>query len=117
MNRKKIKLKLGSFLAGFFNGIFGVGGGILIVPLLESLNLGSKVAHATSVAVVAVFCVVSFLGYCFYGYFDFFESVRFVPAGIAGALVGSLTMRKMKSVLLRRIFAIVLLVSSVRLFF
>ena len=116
LDRAKIKLKIGSFVAGFLNGVFGVGGGILFVPLLENLKIKSKSAHATSVAAIALFCVVSFLGYCFHGYFDFFESLKFVPAGLAGALVGSLTMCKINSVSLRWIFAIVLIVFSVRLF-
>lgn len=114
---RKIKLGLGIFISGFFNGFFGVGGGVLIVPLLESLKLKPKVAHATSVAIMAAFSLISFLGYCFNNYFNFFHSIKYVPAGLIGALVGSLVLPKIKGSTLKRIFALILIFSGIRLFF
>lgn len=115
--KKKLKFIIGSFLAGVCNGVFGIGGGILIVPLLESLKLNSKVAHATSVAIVAIFCVFSFLCHYFCGYFDFWQSIYFVPAGMVGAVVGVFVLKKVRSQFLRRIFGVIILMSSIRLFF
>jgi uncharacterized protein len=49
---------------GFFGALFGVGGGIIVVPLLIVLaGLGGREATATSLAVIgftAVFAVVAF---------------------------------------------------------
>ena len=45
--------------AGCVNGLFGGGGGMLIVPLLSSFRLSAKKAHATAVAVVLPLCLIS----------------------------------------------------------
>lgn len=113
--KNKFKLSLGSFLAGVCNGVFGVGGGILIVPLLEKCNVKTKVAHATSVSVIAVFSVLSFVGYFLNGYFDFYASVWFLPSGVLGSILGVLILKKIRIKLLKKIFGILILISSLRL--
>ena len=115
--KNKVKLSLGSFFAGVCNGVFGVGGGILIVPLLEKCDIKPKVAHATSVLVIAVFSVLSFIVYFFKGYFDFYESFWFLPSGVLGSILGGLILKKIRIKLLKRIFGILILISSLRLLF
>ena len=42
-------------VAGLFSGVFGVGGGVVIVPLLAlALGYPTRVAAATSLAAIAV---------------------------------------------------------------
>ena len=111
----KLKLRLGSFLAGVCNGVFGAGGGILIIPILESIKLKNKTAHATSVAVMATFSLFSFIGYYLNGYFNFQKSIWFLPSGIVGAIVGAFILKKIKIKTLKQIFGILILLSSIRL--
>ena len=48
-----VKAALVGLAAGFLSGLFGVGGGILLVPaLVIVLKLGQKLAHGTSLAAV-----------------------------------------------------------------
>ena len=48
-------------VAGFLSGLFGVGGGILIVPaLVLVLHFDQRLAHGTSLAAVLPIAVASF---------------------------------------------------------
>ena len=59
-NFEILKLLLVGAVAGFVNGFFGAGGGLLIVPMLSLIcGLDSKVAHATTLASVLLMCVSS----------------------------------------------------------
>lgn len=111
----KFKLNLGSFVAGFFNGLFGAGGGILIVPILENLNLNSKKAHATSVVIMAIFSLLSFIVYYFNGCFNFKIAIWFLPAGFVGAIFGVLVLKKIRIKWLKKIFGVLILIFSLRL--
>ncbi len=50
---KKCSALIGA-AAGFLNGLFGSGGGIAAVPLLEKNGVEKKKAHAESVALIMV---------------------------------------------------------------
>ena len=51
-------------VAGFLGGLFGVGGGILIVPaLVLVLHMDQRLAHGTSLAAVLPIAVASLTGY------------------------------------------------------
>ena len=100
--------------AGFLNGLFGSGGGLAAVPLLEKAGLEAKNAHATSVAVIVPLCVISLFFYL-RGGFEPGKSLVWIPGGIAGAVSGSLIFRKVPNDILRRIFGAVMLFSSIRI--
>ena len=66
-----MKIALVGLVAGFLSGLFGVGGGILIVPaLVIVLKLGQKLAHGTSLAAVLPIAMSSLLGYTIEGKVD-----------------------------------------------
>ena len=53
MKNKKTAVLAGIF-AGFLNGLFGSGGGIIAVPLFKKSGLSQKEAQATALFTVAV---------------------------------------------------------------
>lgn len=54
--------------AGFFSALFGVGGGIIIVPLLLLVfALEARVATATSLAAIGITAVSGVIAYAFHG--------------------------------------------------
>lgn len=83
--------------AGAVNGIFGGGGGMIVVPLLTSV--GQKpplVAHATAILVILPVSLASAIVYLVGGWFDaelfVAVSIGVVLGGAAGAkLLGSIT--------------------------
>lgn len=102
-------------IAGFLNGLFGAGGGVAVVPLLEWSGLESKKAHATSIAVILPLCVFSALIYLRGITPPWQEALLYLPLGLAGAAVGAKLLQKMDNRLLRRIFGGIILASAVRL--
>jgi uncharacterized membrane protein YfcA len=61
--KKKIFKILGGFIAGLINGLFGAGGGLLLVPLLKNDGLSVRKAHATSIIIITILCAFSSLFY------------------------------------------------------
>ena len=115
--KKNIKYIIGAIISGFFNGAFGTGGGILTVPLLQKFVVKTKKAHATSVLIILGLSIISFLWYFFSYTINFKEILILLPFGLLGALVGSIFLKKIKTSMLRRIFGILIIISSLRLLF
>jgi len=105
-----IALAIGlGFAAGVVAGMFGVGGGILFVPTLVLLGLGQVEAEATSLA--AILPTVAAGTYRQWGY----DNVRWRAAitigvvSIAGVQLGALLALSLPEHVLRRLFAVVIL--------
>ena len=111
-NIQKITIGL---TAGVLNGLFGSGGGVVAVPLLERSQLEQRKCHATSVVLIFILSLVSVGMYALGGKLDVSAAFEFIPAGIAGALVGSALLKKVRNDLLRKIFGIIILISAVRM--
>ena len=57
--------------AGFLSGLFGVGGGVLMVPgLVLVLGMGQRLAHGTSLAAIVPIAVAGVAGYALAGEVD-----------------------------------------------
>lgn len=101
--------------AGFLNGLFGAGGGIIVVPLLENSGIKAKNAHATSIAIIAPLSLISSFFYFNGNHLDFPSAFRYVPAGIIGVLLGTFFLKKIPAHLLKRCFGAVMIISAIRL--
>lgn len=107
-------------LAGVFSGFMGVGGGVVMIPLLiVFLGYTQHQAQGMSLAVLAV--PVTFLAAYSYhrsGHpIDWKYAVIIASCFIVGGLLGSKLALKIDQVLLKKIFALVLLISAIKLFF
>jgi uncharacterized protein len=102
--------------AGFAGGMFGVGGGVVMVPLLSGpLKLTQHQAHGTSLAVIGIASLVSAAVYAFYGNVAW---VVAVVVGIASALAarwGARLAARFSNRGLARVFAVFLFVVALRL--
>ena len=103
--------------AGFLSGMFGVGGGILIVPgLVLIAKMDQRIAHGTSLAAVLPISAASLVSYWSHDHVDW----RVGLCLAAGALVGAVLGTKLLHILPHRVLAIafagILLVTAVRLF-
>jgi uncharacterized protein len=104
--------------AGFFGGLFGVGGGIVVVPLLVILiGLGSKEATATSLAAIGFTAVFGAIAYASIGHVSWRDAALVGFPAMAGTLLGIQLQRRISSRLLSLLFAGLLVVVAVRLFF
>jgi uncharacterized membrane protein YfcA len=85
-----VRLVLVGLAAGFLSGLFGVGGGILIVPALMLLvSFDQRTAAGTSLAAIVPMSVVGVISYAAVGSVDAVAAVLLAAGAIVGAQVGS----------------------------
>ena len=91
---------------GVLTGFLGVGGGFLILPALVLFaGLEMKTAIGTSLAVIAVNCFGGLLGQLRYMHFDWWLTLGFLLAAMAGMFTGTRLVRWFTASTLRRGFA------------
>lgn len=113
---KKYMALLIGFTGGVVGGLLGIGGAIVLVPLMVNfLAVKQHMAHATSLAVIIPGAVVSALVYKGFGQLDFELAGLFAIGGIVGAYIGASLMPYIKPHVLKRIFAVVTLVIAIRM--
>jgi len=102
--------------AGITGGLFGVGGGIVMVPgLVLLLGFLPHRAHPTSGAAIVVTAGAALARFAFDGSVDWPAGVwLFAGAGI-GALIGVRIIDRLSTEWLTRTFVLVLVVSAIRL--
>lgn len=102
-------------VTGIANGLFGSGGGMLSVPLLENTGLEAKKSHASSIAITLPLSVISTVIYSVKGHINYSLALKFVPLGILGAIIGSWLLKKISNKVLRKIFGVILIISGIRM--
>ena len=103
-------------LVGSLTGIVGVGGGFLIVPALMLMRMPLREAVGTSLLVITGTCVVGFLGYLGHVSVDW-VAVALVAAGtLPGIALGSYLHQFVPQSILRRGFAVFLVVMAAFIF-
>lgn len=103
-------------IGGLLSGMFGVGGGIVLVPLLVGvLRLDRKTAHATSLAAVFVIAVSGSIGYAAADQLDLGIGVALGMGGVVGAMYGARQLNRMSIPALRTTFAILLVATGLRM--
>ena len=103
-------------VAGFLSGLFGVGGGILIVPALVVLmHMDQRPAHGTSLAAVLPIALSSTLGYALGGKVDWPVAALLAAGAVGGAVAGTHALRIVPQRALALAFAGLLAVTAVRL--
>lgn len=105
-------------LGGFFSGLFGVGGGIILVPLLILLlGFGQKLASGTSLAVIVPTALAGTVSYAANGTIDWVAGLLLGAGAIGGSLLGTWLLHRVRAVYLRWFFILFLLVVAARMFF
>ena len=102
-------------MAGAVNGVFGGGGGTVLVPLLTAwCKTEQKKALASCVAVILPFCVLSAAIYLARGRLDVMAALPYLLGGTLGGWLGGRWFRKTRVDWLRRLFGALLLWGGVR---
>jgi uncharacterized protein len=101
-------LSLG-LVAGVLSGLFGVGGGILFVPVLVALGLGQVEASATSLLAIVPTASVGIWQQARYGNLRVRPSLILGIASLAGVEAGVQIATSLPEHTLRRLFGVLLL--------
>jgi uncharacterized membrane protein YfcA len=109
-----LKLVGVGIVAGFINGFFGAGGGLLLVPLISYVgHKNSKVAHATTLGCVLVMCLASSVFYFVKKQVDFKLWLVCGIGSLIGGFVGTKLLKKLKNNVIDLIFSVVLMIAGV----
>lgn len=109
------KYAISGAAAGAANGLFGAGGGMILVPLLTRWGkLEDKKAFATSISIIAPLCLVSIGIYFFQGTLDVGLAVPYLIGGFFGGLLGGKLFRKIPAGFLHKALGIIILYGGVR---
>lgn len=104
--------------AGFLSGLFGVGGGILVVPaLVMLLGFPQKLATGTSLLAIAPISVVGMITYLVHGSVDWRIGIPLAIGMVAGGVLGSWLLARLPALVITWIFIVVLLAVAIRMFF
>jgi uncharacterized membrane protein YfcA len=113
----QVRLVAIGLAAGFFGALFGVGGGIVMVPLLIGIaGFAVRPAMATSLAAIGL---IALEGVVFYGVHGDLRPVDAVVLGVpavVGAAMGTALQQRLANRTLSLAFAALLVGVAVRLF-
>ena len=110
----KFLLSLAASAAGAINGLFGAGGGLVLVPLLgERVGLREQERFPSSIAIMAPVCIVSLLISGHWG-LTFGQLFPYLLGSTIGGVAAGLLGRKIPQAWLHRFLGIVILWGGIR---
>jgi uncharacterized membrane protein YfcA len=110
------RLVLIGLAAGVFSALFGVGGGIVMVPLLVlALNFEERPAAATSLAAIGIIALAGTAAYAVLGEVDVGAAALVGIPGAVGAVAGTALQQRLANRTIALAFAALLAGIGVRL--
>jgi uncharacterized membrane protein YfcA len=118
MRSRPARLAVIATAAGVFSGLFGVGGGTIIVPLLI-LWLGYEEREATGTSLMAIVVIAGLAAgvHALYGNVDALKALAIGLPASAGVVAGTALQQRIPQRAVAGIFALVLVASAVALVF
>jgi uncharacterized membrane protein YfcA len=114
--RRTLTLAAIGTAAGLLSGLFGVGGGVLIVPLLVLwCGFGERLAAGTSLAAIAVLASVATAVHGAYGNVHLQEGILVGIPAVAGVVIGTELQQRISTKAISLMFAAMLVVVAVDL--
>jgi uncharacterized membrane protein YfcA len=109
-----VRLLLIGLVAGFMSALFGVGGGLVLVPLLIlALAFGPHVATATSLAAIGITALAGTITFAVAGEIDAgYAALVGLPAAL-GAATGATLQQRVQARELSYLFAVLLVAIAI----
>ena len=103
--------------AGILSGLFGVGGGILVVPaLIMVLKLDRRLASGTSLGAVFPISVASLVTYWSQDNVDWPMALWLSVGAVAGAVYGTKLIHRLPRQVIGYLFTVMLILTAIRLY-
>lgn len=116
-SRLGMAIGIGVF-AGMLSGLFGVGGGIIVVPgLVSFLKMDQRRAQGTSLVAVAPMGLAGMIGYALSQRVDWVVALLLLLGSTAGTVIGTKLLRSLPIRILQGSFAGLLILTALRLVF
>jgi uncharacterized protein len=104
-------------IAGFTSGLFGIGGGTVIVPALALIAaFPHKLATGTSLTAIVPISIAGAVGYATAGEVDWVAAALIATGALLGAVLGTHFLVKIRADKLQLAFAGLLVLTAVRMF-
>ena len=115
---KTIYSVITGIIAGTVNGLFGGGGGMIVVPMLMIfLKKEAKTAHATAILIILPLSIVSAIFYALFGSLDVSVALPTTIGVAVGGAIGAFLLSKLSSKYIVIIFAAVMVAAGVKMLF
>ena len=102
--------------AGFFSGMFGVGGGVVAVPLLILwLGYGEREATGTSLLAITLIASAGVAAQAGYGNVHFGDGVLIGIPAVGGVLAGTWLQQRLPGAGVRLMFSVLLVATAITL--
>ena len=106
-----------SFFAGTISSLFGIGGGIVFVPLMViAMGLSMREAAPTSQFILLFASAAGLAAHSALGHPDFFQALLLAAGAFAGGFVGARLSVDIKEKRLKILVSIVMIAASIKLF-
>lgn len=118
VGKYKLYAILTGAIAGLINGLFGGGGGMVVVPMLISLlGFVPKKAHATAILIILPLSIISGILYISFGNLEWSVGLPVAIGVTAGGVVGAFLLSKLSSKWVIIIFALVMAFAGGKMLF
>ena len=106
---------LGLF-AGLFSGLFGIGGGLIVVPgLVLVLRVEHKLAVGTSLMAIVPACTVGIISYALEGSVNWYVGLVVAVGAVVGAQIGARLLERLSRRVAQGVFVVFALLMIVEL--
>ena len=113
-----IKNTLIGIFTGFVNGIFGSGGGTLLVPILNNIvKVEEHKSHATALSIIVFLSTTSSVIYICRGTYDVNLTIQAAIGSVIGGIIGARILCKVTGKFLRIGFGIIMIIAALRMVF
>ncbi len=122
MNKKyfnfNVKNSFIGSMTGFINGVFGSGGGTLLVPILNNiLKVEEHKSHATALAIIVFLTTASSVVYVSKGTYDLTITFKVALGSVIGGVIGAKILCKLTGRFLRISFGLIMIIAALRMVF
>ena len=106
------------FIAGIISGLFGTGGGMIIVPaFIYLLNMKDRNSRATSIFCILPMVITSSFFYYKGNYINWRISILCAIGGVIGGYIGAKMLKKIPIKYLKLLFIFFLIYTSYKMIF
>jgi uncharacterized membrane protein YfcA len=116
VSARTLKLAVTGTTAGLFSGLFGVGGGTVIVPLLVLwLSYDERTATGTSLAAIVLIAAMATIAQGAYGNVVVSKGLLVGIPAMAGAVLGTWLQQRVETEVIALLFALLMIAVAVDL--
>ncbi|MFH1429407.1 MAG: sulfite exporter TauE/SafE family protein [Candidatus Margulisiibacteriota bacterium] len=104
--------------AGFFSGLLGIGGAVIMVPaMVYVLKVSQHLAQGTALLIIIPTAISGVLVYSKHNHVDVNMAIVITVTAILGGLIGASAAQYIPAVILRKLFGIFMAVVGFQMFF